>query len=184
MKRAKNVTKDSLRRNNLQRANIVFWASIKMKMRKKNVARVAEKRIFRAKWPFGFAHRRTESNAATSNFRGREGWAKSPGISNPVLRVDAALNRFIVCITDESEPLWQTVLDHFPRENNHGLREPLRSAQADVMIAAVRALSGRELCELASQAGVAIGEVGPPQDDDAPEGGAFYLNLSCHVTTI
>ena len=55
-------------------------------------------------------------------------------------------------------------------------------AQAEAVARAVRALSGRELCDLASQAGVAIGAVGTPQADDAAEGTEWWETVATHPT--
>ena len=87
-------------------------------------------------------------------------------------------------ICDETQPAWKTVLAHFPRNGASGDSEPSAEAraQAEAIIAAVRALSGRELCELASQAGVAIGAVGTPQDDDAVEGTEWWDAVATHPT--
>ena len=76
------------------------------------------------------------------------------------------------------------MLAHFPRDGASGGSEPSAEehAQAEAVSAAVRALSGRELCDLASQAGVAIGGVGTPQDDDAAEGTEWWEAVATHPT--
>lgn len=85
-------------------------------------------------------------------------------------------------ICDNSGPAWQVVLDHFPRDGGRGLSKPPPTAQAEAVAGAVAALSGRELCDLASQAGVAIGAVGVPQSGDAAEGSEWWDTVATHPT--
>lgn len=88
-------------------------------------------------------------------------------------------------ICDESQPAWQTVLAHFPRGDpiKDGTKpSTTQRVQAEAVASAVRALSGRELCDLASQAGVAIGAVGTPQDNDAAEGTDWWEAVVTHPT--
>lgn len=85
-------------------------------------------------------------------------------------------------ICDESQPAWKTVLAHFPRGGDeHSAKQ---RADTEAVAAAVRALSARELCDIASQAGIAIGAVGTPHPDDAAEGTDWWNAVATHPTLV